>query len=36
MDTEDIVTPIDMDVLEELLLEIRYDKEKTSKLINGF
>ena len=36
MDTEDIITPINVDVLEDLLLEIRYDKEKTSKFINGF
>ena len=35
-ETEDIVTPIDVNVLQELLTEANYDIQKSSKLIQGF
>ena len=33
---DEIVTPINPDVLLELLTEVKYDEEKTSKIIDGF
>ena len=36
MNYEDIVTPIDPDILMQLLAETRFDKVKASKLVKGF
>ena len=33
---DDIVTPIDVDELEKLLIETQYDEKRTNKLIEGF
>ena len=35
-DLENIITPVDVDHFEELLLESEYDAEETSFLVNGF
>ena len=35
-DLENIVTPVDADMLERLLSEADYNKEKTMFLVNGF
>ena len=32
----DIVTPIDADELEKILIQTKYNKEKTEYLVNGF
>ena len=35
-DLENVVTPVDADILEKMLLESNYDKEKTDFLVTGF
>ena len=36
MDLENIKTPVDVEMFEQLLNESKYDKEETRFLINGF
>ena len=35
-DIQSVITPVKHQVLEQLLTETRYDKDKTRKLVNGF
>ena len=36
LDIDSIVTPVNADVLERMLIESRYDREETAFLVNGF
>ena len=35
-DLDEIVTPVNADILEQLLIETKYNINKTNKLVNGF
>ena len=35
-DLENVITPVQVDLLEELLIRSRYDKNETEFLVNGF
>ena len=35
-DLETIVTPVNADILEEMLIDTEYDEEQTRKIVNGF
>ena len=36
MDIDSIVTPIKIDILHQLLIEMQYDQQKTKFLVDGF